>query len=190
MSRSQLAAVTIVFSLEGDGIFALQFLPKNTLACFFSGFKVKENYVEELWVEKVGGMENFLNLKQEDSLCQEFIERKSYLIALDHEHDLDIPPDIAVDSDRFRATSGHKTNHWFAPNCFFGWALHPIHGRSPGISVSPGQITNIFPYRIRSLVTLRDVKEGEELTVDYDYQVDNKFTPEWYSKLYQVFYRL
>ena len=47
-----------------------------------------------------------------------------------------------------------------------------------------------FPYRVRSLVTLRDVKEGEELTVDYDYQVDNKFTPEWYSKLYQVFYRL
>ena len=45
-----------------------------------------------------------------------------------------------------------------------------------------------FPYRIRSLVTLRDVKEGEELTVDYDYQVNNKFTPYWYSKLYHAFY--
>ena len=91
---------------------------------------MKENYVEDLWVEKVGGKENFLNLKREDPLCQEFIERKSYLIALDEENDLDLPPDIAVDSQRFRATSGHKTNHWFAPNCYFGWALHPIHGRS------------------------------------------------------------
>ena len=90
---------------------------------------MKENYVEDLWVEKVGGKENFLNLKREDDLCQEFIERKSYLIALDHENDLDIPPDIAADSERFRATSGHKTNHWFAPSCYFGWALHPIHGR-------------------------------------------------------------
>ena len=46
-----------------------------------------------------------------------------------------------------------------------------------------------FPfYRIRSLVTLRDVKEGEELTVDYDYQVDDKFTPDWYNKLYHVFF--
>ena len=130
MSNSLLAAITWVFSLEGDGIFALKSLRKNTLAWFFSGFKVKENYVEGLWVEKVGGKENFLNLKREDPLCQEFIERKSYLIALDEENDLDIPPDIAVDNQRFRATSGHKTNHWFAPNCYFGWALHPIHGRS------------------------------------------------------------
>merc|ERR1719219_2720247 len=93
-------------NLEGDGIFALKSLRKNTLACFFSGFKVKENYVEGLWVEKVGGKENFLNLKREDPLCQEFIERKSYLIALDEENDLDLPPDIAVDNQRFRATSG------------------------------------------------------------------------------------
>ena len=117
------------FSLQGDGIFAEKYLPKNTLACFFSGYKVKENYLEDLWVEKVGGMENFLNLKPEDVLFNQFIERKSYLIALDEDYDLDIPPEMAVSSDKFRATSGHKTNHWFSPNCYFGWALHPIHGR-------------------------------------------------------------
>ena len=90
---------------------------------------MKENYVQELWIDKVGGLENFQNLKPDDALFEEFIERKSYLIALDEEYDLDIPPEVAVSTEKFIATSAHKTNHWFTPNCYFGWALHPIHGR-------------------------------------------------------------
>ena len=107
----------------------MKFLNKNTLVSYFSGFKVKENYVENLWIEKVGGRENFLKLKPDDPLFNEFIERKSYLIALDKEHDLDLPTELAVSREKFLATSAHKANHWFSPNCYFGWALHPIHGR-------------------------------------------------------------
>ena len=44
----------------------------------------------------------------------------------------------------------------------------------------------VLCFRIRSLVTLRDVKEGEELTVDYDYELNDKFTPKWYKELYQA----
>ena len=41
--------------------------------------------------------------------------------------------------------------------------------------------------RVRSLVALRNIKEGEEITVDYDYNPDDKFTPNWYKKLYSKF---
>ena len=42
-----------------------------------------------------------------------------------------------------------------------------------------------FPLRVRSLVALRDIKVGEEVTVDYDYDPDDKFTPKWFKKMYK-----
>ena len=68
-------------------------------------------------------------LESDDPKVQEYIERKSYLIALDTDYDIDMPPLIGLDETMYVATMGHKTNHWFDPNCYFGWAFHPRHGR-------------------------------------------------------------
>ena len=77
----------------------------------------------------MGGEKNADELSSDDPKVQEFIERKSYLIALDPEHDIDMPPEIGLDATKYVATLAHKTNHWFSPNCFFSWAVHPRHGR-------------------------------------------------------------
>ena len=34
-------------------------------------------------------------------------------------------------------------------------------------------------------MALRDIKVGEEITVDYDYDPDDKFTPNWFKKMHQ-----
>ena len=87
------------------------------------------NSLETVWVEQVGGEDAAEALSSEDPKIQQFIERKSYLIALNPEHDIDMPPETGLDDTKYLATLGHKTNHWFSPNCYFGWAVHPIHGR-------------------------------------------------------------
>eukprot|EP00090_Calanus_glacialis_P009253 TRINITY_DN17640_c0_g1_i1.p1 TRINITY_DN17640_c0_g1~~TRINITY_DN17640_c0_g1_i1.p1 ORF type:complete len:464 (+),score=104.47 TRINITY_DN17640_c0_g1_i1:132-1523(+) len=157
--------------LGGDGLFARLDTPKNTLLAYYSGFKIPVNSLEDIWVGEVGGEDIAESLNSEDSKVKELIERKSYLIALDPEHDIDMPPEIGLDSSKYVATLGHKTNHWFSPNCYFGWAVHPRHGR------------------IRSVVSLRAISAGEELTVDYDYPPLEKYTPKWYKKLYKFMYK-
>lgn len=49
---------------------------------------------------------------------------------------------------------------------------------------------NISNFRIRSLVSLREIKAGEEITVDYDYDLDDRFTPQWYKNLHKHFYKM
>ena len=104
-------------------------IQKGTLVSYFNGFRVPVDFVKDLWIQKANGIENFEKLSEVDPLFGEYIERKSYLIALDPEHDLDIPPDLANKVDRYRATLGHKVNHWFKPNTYFSWAVHPLFGR-------------------------------------------------------------
>ena len=156
--------------LSGEGLFSIRAAPKNTLVAFFCGFKVPVDWLEANWTLSVGGEDIANSLLPGDPKLQEFIYRKSYLIALDLQHDLDMPPEIGKNTTKYQATLGHKVNHWFEPNCYFGWAVHPRLGR------------------IRSIVTLREVKKGEELTVDYGYSLDDRTTPGWYVKLHKHVY--
>ena len=96
------------------GLFSIRRIPKGTLVSYFNGFKVPEGYVMDTYIQKLNGKENFENMKIEDPLFMEYVNRKSYLIALDPDHDLDIPPEIANDSEKYRATLG--TLMWNA--CF------------------------------------------------------------------------
>ena len=150
--------------------------------------QVPVNYLEQTWVEQVGGEDAADVLSKDDPAVLAFIERKSYLIALDPEHDIDMPPEIGLDQSKYVATLGHKTNHWFTPNCYFGWATHPRHGRLGYKTFAIEVIKQCF--RIRSVVSLRAIKAGEELTVDYDYQPQDKYTPAWYNKLYHFMYSI
>ena len=156
--------------LSGEGLFSVVAAPPRTLLAFFSGYKVPVDWLEKVWVESLGGEEVAHSLQPGDARLEEFIQRKSYLIALDKEHDLDMPPDLGRNISLYQATLGHKVNHWFAPNCYFGWAVHPRFGR------------------IRSIVSLRAVRAGEELTVDYGYAPGHWATPGWYNKLYKHYY--
>jgi hypothetical protein len=45
-----------------------------------------------------------------DPRLEEYMHRKSYLVALDPETDIDIPPEIGRDTARYNATLGHKVN--------------------------------------------------------------------------------
>ena len=99
------------------------------MLAYFNGFKVPVEFVKSLWIEKVGGEHVLENMDDDDPMFLEYLERKSYLIGLDLDHDLDIPPEIANNTEVYRATLGHKVNHSPRPNSYFGWAYHPLFGR-------------------------------------------------------------
>ena len=49
-----------------------------------------------------------------------YLERKSYLVALDLETDIDIPPELR-ETTSYNASLGHKVNHWPLPNSYIGF---------------------------------------------------------------------
>jgi len=97
---------------------------------------------------------------------EEIYERLSYNIHMpqDAEFFLDIPVKFRETSN-YCATLGHKVNHSFHPNCEFSTLYHPRFGR------------------VRSVVTTKNVKKGEELFVDYGYDLIR--CPEWYRELHK-----
>ena len=76
---------------------------------------------------------------------------------------IDIPPEYVI-SKAYKASAAHKCNHSFTPNAKFFLFEHPRFGAIP------------------ALQTLLSVKEGEEITVSYDYNMDD--APPWYQDLF------
>ena len=67
---------------------------------------------------------------------------------------------------KYRATLGHKVNHSFKrANTDFGSAIHPRYGP------------------IRTIVSNRRIRKGEQLLCDYQYPEDSAI-PRWYEKVY------
>lgn len=135
----------------GEGVFARRDLPAGTLAAFFNGHKVPLGEREE----------GQLNCEEE-----ELYDRLAYTIHMPQEEDfyLDIPP-AQADLKTYSASSGHKINHSFLPNCVFGTVYHPRWGR------------------VRSVCTQGEVRKGEELLVDYGY--DLLRCPGWFRDLWK-----
>ena len=96
---------------------------------------------------------------------EKIYERLSYNIHMPEEEDffLDLPPAMA-DLNVYSGSKGHKVNHSFIPNSKFGTIYHPRWGR------------------VRTVETMEEVKEGQELLVDYGY--DLLRCPEWYRDLW------
>ena len=70
---------------------------------------------------------------------------------------------------KFRTTLGHKANHMFEMNnADYDTILHPVHGP------------------IACLVANRDINVGDEITVDYLYDVE--LADDWYQELYHKTY--
>ena len=78
---------------------------------------------------------------------------------------IDFPPDMA-DLNLYCASLGHKVNHSFLPNSKFGVMYHPRWGR------------------VRTVVTMTHVEPGQELLVDYGYDLIR--CPEWYRQLWSL----
>ena len=96
---------------------------------------------------------------------EKIYERLSYNIHMPEDEDffIDLPPSKA-DLSVYCASLGHKVNHSFIPNCRFGTMFHPRWGR------------------VRTVETMEEVEEGQELLVDYGY--DLLRCPEWYRELW------
>ena len=85
-------------------------------------------------------------------------------ITLDKSVDLDVGPEYQQTSD-YRATLGHKACHSFdCKNSVFQEFEHPRFGR------------------IMSVVAARDIQQGQEIFVSYNYSVP--LAPPWYQQLW------
>ena len=76
---------------------------------------------------------------------------------------IDVPPEY-VSTKAYKASAAHKCNHSFTPNAKFSLFDHPRFGPIPAVE------------------TIADIKEGEEITVSYDYAMDD--APPWYQDLF------
>ena len=79
---------------------------------------------------------------------------------------VDVPPPC-TDCSIYKASSAHKANHSFDPNCKYVAIDHPRFGRIPGLK------------------TIREVKKGEELYSHYKY--DMALAPTWYQEAWEHF---
>ena len=73
-----------------------------------------------------------------------------------------LPEHISIKA--YKASSAHKCNHSFTPNAKFCLFEHPRFGAIP------------------ALQTIASVKKGEEITVNYEYALDE--APPWYQQLF------
>ena len=116
----------------------------GTLLAYFSGVLIPVDSLEKAFKEELGAP--LTSLQHNDSRLAAYLERKSYLVALDLETDIDIPPELR-DTKSYNATLGHKVNHWPLPNSYIGWGIHPRFGR------------------VRAIVSLRPLQKGEEVCI-------------------------
>jgi len=78
---------------------------------------------------------------------------------------IDIPSEYRS-LKNYCATLAHKTNHSFEPNAKFVLFDHPRFGKVPAVE------------------TIQPVQKDEELTVSYEYSLDD--APPWYQELYSL----
>lgn len=91
-----------------------------------------------------------------------------YRISCEKDVDLDILNEH-IPISNYRATLGHKVNHSFNNNAWFGHIWHPRFGL------------------IMSVVANRDILAGEEVFVCYNYMIAK--APEWYRLLWFIHLR-
>ena len=135
--------------LGGEGLHMRMAAPApGTLLAYFSGLLVPVDSLEKAFEEELGAP--VTSLQHNDSRLATYLESKSYLVALDLETDIDIPPELR-DTKSYNASLGHKVNHWPLPNSYIGWAIHPRFGR------------------VRAIVSLRSLQKGEEVEACQNY---------------------
>ena len=102
--------------------------------------------------------------KRNNSVRESNVEFSDYAVKVDHSLSLDIPLEYTP-LTRYRATLGHKACHAFISraNAEFKPTFHPRFGLIIGLKAT------------------RNIEEGEEIVVDYQYPCI-KSAPAWYQK--------
>ncbi len=90
-------------------------------------------------------------------------ERHKNLLSYNDDYDLDCPQSDIV---KYRAALGHKSNHAFDANVKFCFVKSPRFGET------------------RCLEATRDIQRGEEVTVDYRYNLESSYVPRRGYKLF------
>ena len=83
--------------------------------------------------------------------------------------------------ERLLCAMGHKVNHSFRPNSVFGVMSHPRYKLTRIISAHHYHIVPRWG-RVRTVVTTCHVSAGQEILVDYGY--DLLRCPLWYRQLW------
>jgi hypothetical protein len=126
----------------GDGLFATRDLPAGAVVAFYNGIRMtaadKTPFPEHDYTIVVEWEEKMVSFPF------------PWVSTADH---MDLPPKYRM-AEHYTATSAHKANHSFDPNC--GWSNldHPCYGLLPAIR------------------TLQPLQEGEEVTVHYHYAME------------------
>jgi len=137
----------------GQGLFANQDIPAGSIVAFYNGIRMTPEE-KSPWEDRAY------------SIVVEWEEKRlafpfPWVSKADH---MDLPPKYHS-SENYTATLAHKLNHSFTPNCRWSNMEHPCYGLVPAI------------------LTLDAIKEGEELTVHY--QMDMEDAPDWYLQCWE-----
>ena len=129
----------------GQGLFANTDIPADSIVAFYNGIRMTAEE-KSPWEDRAY------------SIVTEWEEKKlafpfPWVSEADH---MDLPPKYHS-SDDYTATLAHKLNHSFVPNCRWSNMEHPCYGLVPAI------------------LTLEMIKEGEELTVHYQMNMEVRF---------------
>jgi len=137
-------SLTALSTEKTDGVYASRDFVAGELVSYFNGLKCMD---EEIFSEDMTEDE----YEDAGAFYYGLGNDAPYSWGYDVNLELDIPAKFRKISD-YTTTLGHKVNHKFTmTNTFFSLAKHPIYG---GIVI---------------LVAERDIKEGEELYVNYGY---------------------
>ena len=126
----------------GEGLFANTDIPSDSIVAFYNGIRMTPEE-KSPWEDRAY------------SIVVEWEEKKlafpfPWVNVADH---MDLPPKYHS-SEQYTATLAHKLNHSFVPNCRWSNMEHPCYGLVPAI------------------LTLEPIKEGEELTVHYQMNME------------------
>lgn len=136
----------------GEGLFALRHLPKDVFVSFYNGLRLTTDGIDSTEDSKADWRGNAYKIMDLMGPDERGVEGV-----------IDIPLEM-TSAKKYRASLAHKTNHSFTPNCRFALFDHPRFGPVPSVQ------------------TVADVAPGEELTVSYDYDMDE--APPWYQELF------
>ena len=119
----------------GEGVFALQDIPSNTVVAFYNGIRIPAD-------------EGDTNDSWDDCSYRIFV-------AIDEDTDIDSNDTERVDmpaqyrsTESYCATVAHKINHSFNPNCKFSKYIHPMFGPIPCVITTEDVIAGqeLFTY--------------------------------------------
>ncbi|TRY64354.1 hypothetical protein TCAL_03641 [Tigriopus californicus] len=144
-----------------EGAFATRDIPKSTTITLYSGMYFTKQQIE-LYNNRTAAARAARNATADDM----WYDSKYHGSMPECQGATITIPAHLGSMDSYRATLGHKLNHQFKPNCAYG-----------GVLDSPR-----FGF-IRAFFTLRDIKKGEELFINYGYSTETG--PKWYTELYK-----